>query len=85
VIRRETGTCRFQPIEFPFRNALWKIHRAPENVQKRFQVRRELLDAWPAGTRTIEFDGRDDNGRGVYFCRVTANGSSAVLKLMIVR
>lgn len=53
------------------------------------QVRRELLDAGPAGTRTIEFDGRDDDGRplpgGVYFCRVTAGGSSAVLKLTIAR
>lgn len=42
-----------------------------------------------AGVRTLLWNGRDDSGRrvdsGIYFCRVRADGHSAVTTLCLTR
>ncbi len=53
------------------------------------RVRSQELVHLGAGWRTIHFDGRGDDGRplasGVYFYRVTANGTATTRKLVITR
>jgi hypothetical protein len=52
-------------------------------------VRRDHMVQATAGWRRVVIDGRDDNGRplpsGVYFCKVTAGGSTITRKMVIAR
>ncbi len=53
------------------------------------RVRAQSLGSQSAGWKSIPFDGRDDAGRplasGVYFYRVTANGTTVTQKMVIAR
>jgi flagellar hook assembly protein FlgD len=53
------------------------------------RVRVQSLGTQSAGWNAIPFDGRDDAGRplasGVYFYRVTANGTTVTHKMVITK
>jgi hypothetical protein len=53
------------------------------------RVRMQSLGAQSAGWKTIPFDGRSDTGKplasGVYFYKVTANGTTVTNKMVIAR
>ncbi|MDH4351357.1 MAG: T9SS type A sorting domain-containing protein, partial [Gemmatimonadota bacterium] len=53
------------------------------------RVRTQTLARQPAGWRSLDFDGRDDQGRllpsGVYFCRVQTAGETVTRKMVIAR
>jgi len=52
-------------------------------------VRTWELGRVSAGSKTMSFDGRDERGRllasGVYFYRVSANGTTVTKKMVIAR
>jgi hypothetical protein len=53
------------------------------------RVRSQSLPHQAAGWQRVGFDGRNDRGQplssGVYFCRVTANGTTVTRKMVITR
>ena len=53
------------------------------------RVRAQTIARENAGWQKVRFDGRDDAGRrlanGVYFFRVSANGSAVTRKMVVAR